>query len=142
MVLFGQPELDERLASHKFRQLRQRVSFSYHLRGMSFEEVRAYVRARLEIAGVMQPLFTDSALKALWRYSRGVPRLVNVLSHKGLMLAFGEHKFQISGSHLRYAAKDTEDVQQAAKPSLAWALWLVLSATAGSCAYIWWMGWL
>ncbi|WP_419571249.1 ExeA family protein [Rheinheimera sp.] len=142
VVLFGQPELDERLASHKFRQLRQRVSFSYHLRGMSFEEVRAYVRARLEIAGVMQPLFTDSALKALWRYSRGVPRLVNVLSHKGLMLAFGEHKFQISGSHLRYAAKDTEDVQQAAKPSLAWALWLVLSATAGSCAYIWWMGWL
>lgn len=143
VVLFGQPELDERLASHKFRQLRQRVSFSYHLRGMSFEEVRAYVRARLEIAGVMQPLFAEPALKALWRYSRGIPRLVNVLSHKGLMLAFGEHKFQINRSHLRYAAKDTEDVQSASNHRVLWLCVGLLTVMAAGClAYARWSGWL
>lgn len=111
VVLFGQPELDKRLASYKFRQLRQRVSFSYFLRGMSFDEVQAYVSTRVDIAGVRQPLFSAAALKAIWKYSRGVPRLVNVLSHKGLMLAFGENKLQVEARHLRYAAKDTEDVK-------------------------------
>lgn len=112
VVLFGQPELDKRLASYKFRQLRQRVSFSYLLRGMTYDEVQAYVNTRSEIAGVRQPLFSPGALKAIWKYSRGIPRLVNVLSHKGLMLAFGENKLQVDTKHLRYAAKDTEDVQQ------------------------------
>lgn len=111
VVLFGQPELDKRLASYKFRQLRQRVSFSYFLRGMSFDEVQAYVSTRVDIAGVRQPLFSAAALKAIWKYSRGIPRLVNVLSHKGLMLAFGENKLQVEARHLRYAAKDTEDVK-------------------------------
>jgi MSHA biogenesis protein MshM len=111
VVLFGQPELDKRLASYKFRQLRQRVSFSYLLRGMSYHEVQAYVSTRSEIAGVRQPLFSPAALKAIWKYSRGIPRLVNVLSHKGLMLAFGENKLQVDAKHLRYAAQDTEDVQ-------------------------------
>src|SRR3989338_4673508 len=55
VVLFGQPELDKRLASYKFRQLRQRVSFSYFLRGMSYYEVQAYISARIDIAGVRQP---------------------------------------------------------------------------------------
>lgn len=110
VVLFGQPELDKRLASYKFRQLRQRVSFSYLLRGMSFYEVQAYISTRIDIAGVRQPLFSPGALKAIWKYSRGIPRLVNVLSHKGLMLAFGENKLQVDTKHLRYAAKDTEDV--------------------------------
>ncbi|WP_261373383.1 ExeA family protein [Rheinheimera sediminis] len=110
VVLFGQPELDKRLGSYKFRQLRQRVSFSYFLRGMSFYEVQAYVQARVDIAGVRQPLFSPGALKAIWKYSRGIPRLVNVLSHKGLMLAFGENKLQVDTRHLSYAAKDTEDV--------------------------------
>lgn len=111
VVLFGQPELDKRLASYKFRQLRQRVSFSYFLRGMSYYEVQAYVSARIDIAGVRQPLFSPGALKAIWKYSRGIPRLVNVLSHKGLMLAFGENKLQVDTRHIRYAAKDTEDVR-------------------------------
>lgn len=112
VVLFGQPELDKRLATYKFRQLRQRVSFSYFLRGMSSYEVQAYINARIDIAGVRQPLFSPGALKAIWKYSRGIPRLVNVLSHKGLMLAFGENKLQVDTRHIRYAAKDTEDVKE------------------------------
>lgn len=143
VVLFGQPELDERLSSHKFRQLRQRVSFSYLLRGLSLAELKAYVNARLEIAGVLRPLFVDSALVLLWRQSRGIPRLVNVLCHKSLMLAYGEHQFQIKKSHVRYAGKDTEDVEHL--QSSYW-LWLgvlgvgMLLAAAGGVAR--WQGWL
>lgn len=135
VVLFGQPELDKRLASYKFRQLRQRVSFSYLLRGMSFYEVQAYISTRIDIAGVRQPLFSPGALKAIWKYSRGIPRLVNVLSHKGLMLAFGENKLQVDTKHLRYAAKDTEDVQDqmsAINPILLGILISVLLITAAA----------
>jgi MSHA biogenesis protein MshM len=135
VVLFGQPELDKRLASYKFRQLRQRVSFSYLLRGMSFYEVQAYISTRIDIAGVRQPLFSPGALKAIWKYSRGIPRLVNVLSHKGLMLAFGENKLQVDTKHLRYAAKDTEDVQiqmSALNPILLGVLISVLLTAAAA----------
>jgi MSHA biogenesis protein MshM len=139
VVLFGQPELDKRLASYKFRQLRQRVSFSYFLRGMSYHEVQAYISARIDIAGVRQPLFSPAALKALWKYSRGIPRLVNVLSHKGLMLAFGENKQQVAARHLRYAAKDTEDVQdQLVQPSVA--IVGVLIALVLAVAVAWYFG--
>lgn len=138
VVLFGQPELDKRLASYKFRQLRQRVSFSYLLRGMSFYEVQAYICTRIDIAGVRQPLFSPGALKAIWKYSRGIPRLVNVLSHKGLMLAFGENKLQVDTRHLRYAAKDTEDVQiqmSALNPILLGVLISVLLLAAAAAWY-------
>lgn len=135
VVLFGQPELDKRLASYKFRQLRQRVSFSYFLRGMSFDEVQAYVSTRVDIAGVRQPLFSAAALKAIWKYSRGIPRLVNVLSHKGLMLAFGENKLQVEARHLRYAAKDTEDVK-AHRFSVSPLLVGIMAAVALSAAAV------
>ncbi len=135
VVLFGQPELDKRLASYKFRQLRQRVSFSYFLRGMSFDEVQAYVSTRVDIAGVRQPLFSAAALKAIWKYSRGIPRLVNVLSHKGLMLAFGENKLQVDARHLRYAAKDTEDVK-AHRFSVSPLLVGIMAAVALSAAAV------
>jgi MSHA biogenesis protein MshM len=137
VVLFGQPELDKRLASYKFRQLRQRVSFSYFLRGMSYYEVQAYVSTRIDIAGVRQPLFSPGALKAIWKYSRGIPRLVNVLSHKGLMLAFGENKLQVQTKHLRYAAKDTEDVKDSISGINPIVLAVLLSSLMIAVAAAW-----
>lgn len=137
VVLFGQPELDKRLATYKFRQLRQRVSFSYFLRGMSSYEVQAYINARIDIAGVRQPLFSPSALKAIWKYSRGIPRLVNVLSHKGLMLAFGENKLQVDTRHIRYAAKDTEDVKEHLSGLNPILLGMLISSLMIAVAAVW-----
>jgi MSHA biogenesis protein MshM len=137
VVLFGQPELDKRLASYQFRQLRQRVSFSYFLRGMSYDEVEEYVLARLDIAGVKLPVFDRRALKALRKYSRGIPRLVNVLSHKGLMLAFGENKLKVSARHLRYAAMDTEDVREHLTKLNPIVLCLFISAVMITAAVAW-----
>jgi MSHA biogenesis protein MshM len=117
VVLFGQPELDRRLASASIRQLRQRITFQYDLTGLVDEEIGAYVEHRLAIAGhAGAPLFDAGALRALHRASRGVPRLVNILAHKALLLIYGEGGRCASRRHVRAAAADTP----AAGPQRNW----------------------
>jgi len=117
VVLFGQPELDRRLASESIRQLRQRITFQYALRGLQRDEIGAYVEHRLAIAGLVgATLFDRSALRALHRASRGVPRLVNILAHKALLLVFGEGGRSVSRRHVHVAALDTP----AAAPVSGW----------------------
>ena len=128
VVLFGQPELDLMLASHRLRQLRQRITFSYKLRGLSKEEVAQYVHHRVAMAGHQQAgLFDQGAIALLHKYSKGVPRLVNVLSHKALMLVYGEGGTQVQKSHVRYAAKDTDSVEMTRQVSLP------LNLVIGAC---------
>ena len=108
VVLFGQPELDDKLASGSVRQLRQRITFQYRLKALARHEVADYVAHRLTIAGYSGPaLFTDSALKAVHVASRGVPRLVNILAHKSLLLTYGEGARRAQRSHVRMAVDDT-----------------------------------
>src|SRR3970282_728888 len=84
VVLFGQPELDRKLAYPSIRQLLQRITFQHHMRGLEESEVGAYVSHRLAVAGFTgRGLLSHAALRALHRASGGIPRLVNVLMHKG-----------------------------------------------------------
>jgi MSHA biogenesis protein MshM len=113
VVLFGQPELDERLASPRLRQLRQRITFSHRLEPLDRAGVSQYVRHRLAVAGSPAPaLFGRRALAALHRASRGIPRLVNILAHKALLAAYGEGSTRIVPRHIRRAALDTEDARR------------------------------
>ena len=108
VVLFGQPELDRKLARESIRQLRQRISFQYDLHGLDEEEVGAYFRHRLRIAGYTGPqLLTHGARHALYSGSRGVPRLVNILANKALLLLYGEGGWAIERRHIRAARLDT-----------------------------------
>ena len=108
VVLFGQPELDRKLESESVRQLRQRITFQYTLKALARHEVNDYVAHRLTIAGYSGPaLFTDAALKAVHLASRGVPRLVNILAHKSLLLAYGEGARRAERRHVRVAVDDT-----------------------------------
>jgi MSHA biogenesis protein MshM len=110
VVLFAQPELDQRLAEKKFRQLRQRITFSYQLRPMTINEVQHYIQYRLQVAGATEhQIFSNKVVAKLARASRGIPRLVNVLAHKMLMLAYGQGQLTMTKSHLALAIKDTED---------------------------------
>jgi len=110
VVLFGQPELDEKLANNKVRQLRQRISFSYALRPMTAAEVIYYINHRLQVAGFNQPpLFNNRMGLKIARASRGIPRLVNILCHKALLQAYGEGLNAITTRHIQLAIKDTED---------------------------------
>jgi len=109
VVLFAQPELDQRLSEEAFRQLKQRITFSYRLRAMTALEVEHYIKHRLQVAGYKgAALFTPSICKKIAKISQGIPRLVNVLCHKMLMLSYGQGQYQITKQHLKLAAQDTE----------------------------------
>ena len=111
VVLFGQPELDQRLQRPSVRQLRQRITFSYRLRPLTGPEVQRYLDHRLAVAGAADGVgFTGRAARRLARASGGVPRLVNILAHKSLMAAYGEGALQLTPRHVKRAAQDTEGV--------------------------------
>jgi len=108
VVLFGQPELDRKLASQAVRQLRQRITFQHTLKALGRNEVADYVAHRLTIAGYSGPaLFTNGALGSIHTASRGVPRLVNILAHKSLLLSYGEGVRQAERGHVHAAVEDT-----------------------------------
>lgn len=111
LVMFGQPELDARLAEPGIRQLKQRITFHYQLEGLTRSELANYVAHRLRIAGQRDrggAVFSDRAIVGLHRASGGVPRLANILAHKALLAAFGEGRDSVGWRHVRRAARDTE----------------------------------
>lgn len=113
VVLFAQPELDQRLAQAHFRQLRQRITFSYQLRAMTSDEVDYYINHRMRVAGYKGvSLFSPTISAKIAKASKGIPRLVNILCHKMLMLAYGEGQYQLTNKHLQLAINDTEDAQK------------------------------
>lgn len=109
VVLFAQPELDERLNEKQFRQLKQRITFSYKLRAMNEMEVTHYIQYRMQVAGYKgASLFSPALCKKITRASQGIPRLVNVLCHKMLMLSYGQGHYKMTSNELNLAIKDTE----------------------------------
>lgn len=135
VVLFGQPELNERLRHHSIRQLRQRISFQYDLQGLRRDELERYLRHRLGIAGFAgETLFARGAVAKLHRITGGTPRLVNIVAHKALMLAFGEGRQQVLPKHIRDAAADTPEVR---RDWLPWAAALAGVSVAASLAVAW-----
>ena len=108
VLLFGQPELDKNLSRQSARQLLQRITFQYRLGSLSRGEMEYYLAHRLRVAGLAGgQLFSRGALRAMFRASRGVPRLINVLAHKSLLLVYGEGGQQALSRHVRAAAADT-----------------------------------
>lgn len=113
IVLFGQPELDEKLHRPEVRQLLQRIAFHYRLGSLKKSEIGNYVAHRLRVAGYLgEGLFTPAALRALHRASGGTPRLINILAHKSLMSVFGEGRQMVKLRHVREARKDTEGARR------------------------------
>lgn len=109
VVLFGQPELDEHLAKPAVRQLRQRITFSYTLEPIDRDGLDAYINHRLIIAGNNgQVRFHQKALTLLYKGSRGIPRLINILAHKSLLLGYGKGTDVIEPEHVKLAIEDTE----------------------------------
>lgn len=113
VVLFGQPELDDLLDQPALRPLRQSLSFSHTLPALDREGVGAYIVHRLTKAGYSgQSLFSQDAIDAIFKASGGIPRLINVLCHKALMVGFGKGDHSIPLAHAVSAIADTETVQK------------------------------
>lgn len=112
IILFGQPELDDKLASPSVRQLRQRIAFHYRMPPLRRDELDEYLLHRLRVAGLHgHTIFSSMARRALFRYSGGTPRLVNILAHKSMLAAFGEGLAMIGYRQVVAAARDTAAVQ-------------------------------
>ncbi|EKO3423215.1 AAA family ATPase [Vibrio fluvialis] len=109
IVLIGQPELDSRLAQHHLRQFRQRITFSAQLRPLTLEETVAYIDNRLHKSGSSGELFTLNQKRALWRACRGIPRLINQVCHKALLLTYFAQQPKVSNQQLYSAVHDTFD---------------------------------
>ncbi len=136
VVLFGQPEIDDKLAHESVRQLRQRIIFQHRLSPLRRDEVDHYLSHRLRVAGYRgHRLFTESAVRAIHGATRGVPRLVNILAHKAMLLAYGEGLERIELRHVRAAAADTPAVKRSSWPRLWWLLGLLV-VTLGVCGWL------
>lgn len=137
VVLFGQPELDRKLERDSLRQLKQRITFQYELTALARDEVDHYIAHRLRVAGYRGArLFTRPASRLVYRYTNGVPRLVNILCHKAMLLAYGEGAVNVSPHHVRAAAADTP----AARLRRPW-WWLGFATVAAFASGLAWLLW-
>jgi len=138
VVLFGQPELDVRLKQDNLRQLRQRITFSYQLRPLLVNETASYVEHRLAVSGYRgAPLFEPRALRVLHQASGGIPRLINILAHKCLMLSYGLNNRNITTKLVKLAIKDTDSAIQPRNLRLPI---LVSVLVLEMILVIWWFG--
>ncbi|HAK90758.1 MAG TPA: AAA family ATPase, partial [Massilia timonae] len=134
IVLFGQPELNRKLELASIRQLAQRITFHYHLGPLSRDDLDFYVAHRLRVAGFTGArLFSGAAIRGLYQASGGVPRLVNIMAHKALMLSYGQGKQQVVKSHVTIAARDTVGVTRT-----IWTWLLAGAVVAGAAAGLAW----
>lgn len=109
IVLMGQPELRDRLNSHRLRQLRQRITVRYHLSPLNRHEVQEYVQHRLHLCGGNgTPSFTGPAIWRVYRYSQGIPRLVNAVCDKALLAGYVAQQERIGYSLVGRAMRELE----------------------------------
>jgi type II secretory pathway predicted ATPase ExeA len=116
IVLAGQPELAERLNEPELRQLKQRIVLYHYLKPLNYGECAEYITSRLETAGATHSIFTSDALEAIYRYSGGIPRLVNILCDNGLMTAYESGGNRIRAAMIREIAEERALAPQAEEP--------------------------
>jgi general secretion pathway protein A len=104
IILIGQPELRELLDRTELRQLAQRITGRYHLKPLSREETKGYVRHRLRVAGAIEEVFTPAALREVHRLSQGIPRVINVACDRALLGAYTQDTRKITAPLVRRAA--------------------------------------
>lgn len=108
IVLVGQPELRELLSREDLRQLRQRITVRYHLERMDEGDIHSYIRHRIRIAaeGKEPVSFTKAAVKRIASYSKGLPRLINSICDRAILLAYTKDSREISGQMAATAIAD------------------------------------
>lgn len=110
IVLMGQPELRHRLNNHALRQLRQRITVRYHLPPLSQLEVNQYIQHRLHVSGAngSGPFFSRPALWRIYKYSNGIPRLVNAVCDKALLAGYVQQRRKIGYRTVSTAIRELE----------------------------------
>jgi general secretion pathway protein A len=138
IILIGQPELAHMLAQPELRQLNQRITARYNLGPLNLAETRAYIRHRLQVAGMSpgRDVFPEAVIKGIHRRTRGIPRLINVLCDRILLGAYGRNKTRADNAMLELATREVMGEQ----PRRSWNwLWPALvSALVVAALLSWW----
>ncbi|HEX3398378.1 MAG TPA: AAA family ATPase [Steroidobacteraceae bacterium] len=137
IILIGQPELRDLLDRTDLRQLAQRITGRYHLKPLSREETKGYVRHRLRVAGATEEIFTPGALVELHRLSLGIPRVINVACDRALLGAYTQETKKITASLVRRAAGEV----YGRRFFPTWLGWVVGSMSVAALAATLFLGW-
>jgi general secretion pathway protein A len=137
ILLVGQPELEEKLDSFGLRQLKQRIAFRSHLNPLTLEETAGYIERRLSVAGANShapAIFSPQSISAVYRHSRGIPRLINTVCDNALLSAYARQVHTVTATMVEEVAHDLrldlvskevntrdEDLREAAKTLLQFA---------------------
>jgi general secretion pathway protein A len=117
IMLIGQPELAEKLAQPRLRQLRQRVELAHSIRALHTQETASYIRERQIVAGHPRgDVFTAAAERAVYRFSHGIPRIINVLCDNALIISFSRQSQRVSAQMVEEGARDLGLVENATEP--------------------------
>jgi general secretion pathway protein A len=106
IILVGQVQLEEKLQLPELVQLSQRVGFSCRLIPLNYNETQGYIEQRLAVAGVTYPIFTPKAIKAIYVYSKGVPRVINVICDLALLFGFVDEMREIGHTTIKEVIQD------------------------------------
>jgi len=116
IILAGQPELSEKLDSPELVQLMQRVRLRFHLTALSEADTHEYIRHRLRVAGAEdREIFEPETFPVIFRYSGGIPRLVNTLCDTAMLIAFAKDRQSVSTDELHAAIEELQWVEYAAR---------------------------
>lgn len=116
VILLGQPELDQTLAEPRFRPLKQRITVRYHLRRLRLKETKEYILYRLKRSGSKNlALFDNSAIKEIYRYSKGIPRLINIVCDNALLTGFAAEQARIGKDIIRDVVANLEGSEQGSR---------------------------
>jgi general secretion pathway protein A len=109
IVLVGQPQLKDKLNLPELVQLKQRIAVRFHIRALNEREVGRYVEHRLTVAGSDgRIIFDEEALKLIYRYSAGIPRVINILADKALLLGFVRETFMLDRALIEHCIKELD----------------------------------
>lgn len=115
IVLSGQPELEDKLRQPELRQLRQRVALWCRTEPIAMDQIVPYITGRLQIAGTSDPIFSPNAMVAIYRASRGIPRVINLICEHSLIHAYATQTHQVSSE---IVASVVEDLDLESQPYL------------------------
>ena len=138
IILVGQPELEIILERPDLRQLNQRIAVRYKLKSMSRNETRSYIKHRMEVAGETGGVtFTTAAYKLIYMYSRGVPRMVNLLCDRALIIAYGDERRLVTSTIITRGIREILHFPKAQRLSRALIMIALCAAVVCLVASLW-----
>jgi len=131
IILIGQPELRDLLSQRDMRQIAQRITGRFHLEPLTAADTAVYVAHRMKVAGGRADFFSPGAVRRLFRLSRGIPRLINVIADRCLLAAYSRDEMRVGPGLVARAAAEV----LGKPPGRRWRLWS--SAAAGVALFLW-----